>query len=120
MFKYISQFFTPKENQKKSEDISNALTILLDNNKEPYIHIAIADTSSQQSENFANMLYQLNKGSYVSYMANILILLSEKNPEMKVFVTDVMHHWSFLLNSGKQDEPLIKPTNFIKGMNHEQ
>jgi hypothetical protein len=117
MFTFVKNIlYRPnKKNHKENPLEDNALTILV-NSKEPYLHISITNTNSDQIENFAKMLYELNSGLYAPSIMSILTQLSSRDKNIAEFVSGVISRWSFLIesNQNKSTEPLIKPTGFIR------
>jgi hypothetical protein len=109
------RFNKKKHTEKPLED--NSLTILV-NSKDPYLYMAITNIDNDQVENFAKMLYDLNSGLYTSSIMNILSQLSSKDKDIAKFVSCVITQWLFLIesNKNKDTKPLVKPTEFIRGI----
>lgn len=125
MFSNIKEIFfknnNNKEEHKKIKDDVNSITILLDSNNEPYIHIAISDLDPGKAIHFGKILSELNSGYYVSTMTDILLKLSKEDETIKFFIGKILSSWSLYnqLHSSFDNDPIIKPTDFVKSIRNE-
>lgn len=107
---------------KQSIKDTNAITVIVEDN-EPYIHIAITDLSTDKAISFGKMLSDLTNGYYVSSITEILLQLAKNDTSINVFVGQVLAGWSLqnkMNNSNTDiDNPIIKPTDFIKSIKNE-
>jgi len=119
---YVSK--EQKEEKENTAENTNAFTILLGDDNEPYIHVAITDIDYDKAVFFAKMLYELNTGRYATSIINILNDLSNRDDEIKLFVHKLMISWRLYEQLEKEqslicDEPLVRPSDFFKGLKHE-
>lgn len=106
----------------KSIEDANAITIILDSNNEPYIHIAITELDIDKAINFGKTLSDLNHGYYVTSITNLLLQLAKEDNSMHLFIKNVLSSWSLqnkINSSVKNNEPIIRPTDFIKSLKNE-
>jgi hypothetical protein len=107
-------------------DKTNAITILVGANNEPHIHVAVTDLDDEKAIYFARLLFDLNGGKYSSSIVNILTQLSKEDDSIRSFVSKTMSHWSLYIELDKEkhlfnlEDPIIKPTNFFKGLRNDQ
>jgi hypothetical protein len=112
------------EAKEQTSENTNALTILLGDDNEPYIHVAITDVDDDKAILFAKMLYELNTGKYITSIVNILNELSSRDDKIKTFVHKLIINWRLHEQLDKEqsviyDEPLVRPSDFFKGLKHE-
>ena len=131
MIKKILNKFISKQNTedsleetKNKIDNTNAVTFILDNNNEPYIHVSITDLNYDKATHFAKMLFEMNSGAYVTSIIDILMELSKQDDSIKIFIAKVIAAWSLYGDLNKQGqlsegEPVINPTDFMKGLRNE-
>lgn len=113
----------PEETKNKTEN-TNAVTFILDDNNEPYIHISITDLNYDKAVHFAKMLFEMNSGLYASSIIDILMQLSKQDDSIRIFVAKIIAGWSLYGDINKEpthseNEPIIKPTDFVKGLRNE-
>lgn len=124
--KFISKKNTedPLEETKNKIDNTNAVTFILDDNNEPYIHISITDLNYDKTAHFAKMLFEMNSGAYATSIIDILMELSKQDDSIRIFIAKVIAAWSLYGDLNKQGqlsegEPVINPTDFMKGFRNE-
>lgn len=125
--KIIKKLFpTPniETKEEKPKLDSNAITIILDSNNEPYIHIAITELDIEKAVCFGKMLSDLNCGYYSSSITNILFQLAKNDDSISLFVGNALSSWSLQnkinsINTTENNDPIIKPTDFIKSIKNE-
>lgn len=122
----ISYFFKHKNNHTGNQiNEGNAIVFSLNPslNNEPHIKIKIEDTSDEASKKFAEMLFDINIGSYNESALHLLARMSEEDDEIKKFVETTIIYWGFLMKDKKhllnasivwKQKPLIMPTDFNK------
>lgn len=113
MFKKIKNLFSNKKST--THKTMNIVSVILTDNNDPYIHISIEDTRPESAIQLAKTLYDLNGGLYSDAIINILLSIGKESNTSKLFITQVMMHWSEgLKRSNDLQEPLVKPTDFLK------
>lgn len=112
---------TDREETKLINSVVLSSNTEIDN--EPNVKIRIEDTSTDACRKFAEMLYELNTGSYHETIIRLMVQMSDQDDEIKKFMETAILYWGFLLNNKKLnmnnneeyiDKPLIMPTDFNK------
>lgn len=100
---------------------TNGITFILDENNEPYIHISVTNLDDNKAVFFARMLFEINTGIYAESILDILQKLAQQDDSIKLFVSKVVASWGLYNelqnnNTNQQTEPMVKPTDFVKGL----
>jgi hypothetical protein len=122
MIKKILKLFgiDDKSTSSEDEEISNSISFIF-TKTDPFIKILITQVSDTDSINFANILHDINNGSYVNSIISLLVDMGKKDKDMAIFTKKVLIKWgnlkkNNLLTSFTDDinEPIVKPTHFYK------
>lgn len=97
-----------------------------ESNNDPYIKIIIDDTSVMSSVKFAELLYDIFTGMYNESTINLMMKMSNENPELKQFIHSCILNWSLLARHNdhankpfenknyEENIPVVMPTDFNK------
>lgn len=121
MFNIFKKFISSKPKDISNSDNLNTISIILEKDKDPYVYIGIQDTSTEAAQILAKTLFDLNKGEYADSMIKILMSISEENNESKMFIAHTISQWSQYtkIPNNRNNEPLVKPTDFFKKAKYE-
>lgn len=125
--KLFGKFFSKKQTVNPDSEDANTLILSVEN-LEPYLKIMISKTDNLSAKIFANMLFDLHKGYFISAITRTLLDIGKNSHNVNVdtFVQNVIVEWKHLCDkdsvSKTVDEPQIKPTyffQFLRNDNHE-
>lgn len=108
-----------KTKPKKSNDsiipeTYSYILFLLDDKNEPYIKMAIADTSKEGTVAFSDLVHHLCTGNYTESILRVLLDMRYQDEHIHACVKNIVLELMKLkkLNNDAEDSPQIKPTQF--------
>lgn len=115
MINFIKKIFAkPKPKYQSNFSDTNKIEFILDRT-EPLIKMSIVNTESQDAKELAELIQQLVTGRYTEEIMAILLKISESDDTIKKFINQTLIYYSlYQTNNVCQNEPVIKPTEFIK------
>jgi hypothetical protein len=123
---FTNLFRKNNEPNKEQHEKINAITLVLGEDNEPFVHISVTNTENDKAIFFAKMLHELNSGKYLVSMINILKELADQDDTINAFINKVMINWKQYQDIEKEQnriqnhhDPVVKPSDFFKSLKHE-
>lgn len=126
MLKFIKNLFNSKSNRTKEESsVNNSITFIVDKDNNLYIYVSAFNLEEEDSKNFADMLHGICGGQYTQNILNILLDLGKEDAKINKFINSTIDQWAVVCANKtisnttlvkNNNEPMIKPTVFFKGL----
>ena len=120
----FNKIFNTKQDKQDKQENSNGLAVLLQNDEQqPYVYMFVDNLSDQDAIKFANMLFSLSNGLYAETLYQNLQNLAKEGAETASFVNKVITQLLLINEYASKEqktvtnEPVVKPTNFMKKNN---
>jgi len=107
-------------NQNNVTETGNSLSIMIDNNNEPYVKISITNTSTDAAICFSDTINDLVNGLYTESIFQTLKNLSNQDEAIHHFYNIFMTRSLIIQGSkkltlaSKDSEPQVRPTSFFR------
>lgn len=115
----IKSLFTKQTESGISGVTKNSLLISIDSSGSPTISVYLTDTDEKSCHNFARLLFNLNKGYYEESIIEMMLKMSEKNPELITVLEKILINWGMLMANRDTTKvatnPMIRPTTVFHG-----
>jgi hypothetical protein len=117
----FNKIFKKKDNQLLEK---NSLIFSIDKDGELSIEILLGDNKENSHEYLGNLLFRLNNGNYTKNILNLLLNISDKNPDFANLVKKTISLWSakvlaYTPDILNEDAPIVNPSQFYIGKNNE-
>lgn len=115
----IRSLFTKQKQSDISGITKNSILISIDSAGVPTISVYLTDIDEKSCDKFAKLLFNLNKGYYEESMIEMMVKMSEKNPELITVLEQILIRWGMLMadkdTSKIATNPMIRPTTVFHG-----